>query len=120
VTLLPIVLRLVNDKAAGVVCSVTNENWQRMIRETRMTTKEFRDAYGVRISGVRRKGQEFLALSVRVVEENKYRNWDESGTAVGDTVAKFLNHTLSSGGYPSFYKDNEGPRGAMIWDFISV
>ena len=52
-------------------------------------------------------------------EDQHKENWEEKYNLAG-IFASFVNHDLSAGGYPSFYKDNDDPDGKMISDFIVV
>ena len=88
-----------------------------MINEFKKTVGEY-DRYGLEVTDVKRFKKEFIRCTVNVVDEKKFKNWEEKYNLAGVFVS-FVNHDLRAGGYPSFYKDNEEGE-KMISDFIVV
>jgi hypothetical protein len=95
----------------------TDDQWKKMIKEFNETVKEY-DDYGLEVTDVKRFKNEFIRCTVNVIDEEKFKNWEEKHNLSG-VFASFIDHDLRSGGYPSFYKDNN-KGGKYISSFIVV
>lgn len=96
----------------------TEQEWKKLIDEMKDCTKIYDQIYGMRVDDIVKLDEEFIRVSITIVDEETYFEYGDLGDA--DMVfVGFINHDLYCGSYPSFYQNNL-KRSLTLDHFVSL